>query len=156
MGAAQSAAVSSARARLLRGVRDFGPPTLELFLASRGLISSEDMMRVLALRSRQEASSTDILIGLGMIGSEDLARAQAERLDERYVDLEYDPPSPSHLERFGAARALNTGVLPWRQRNGFTVIVTHRPELFERHRAELEACFGPVRRAFADPNQITK
>ncbi len=146
-------AISIARGRLLRSGNfqdedtELPPQSLELHLASCGHISSADMMRVTALIQRQEASPTDILTQLSMIDPSALARIQADRLGEQFLDLEYDPPNPEHIRRWGPARCLRTGVMPWRMRNGHTVIAVSQPEFFDRYRSDLESRFGPVRRA---------
>ena len=133
---------------------DTTPPSLALFLAMRGEISAQDMMRLSALAQRQEAPVSDILIGLGMMDEARLAQLQAQRLGEKFYDLSWDPPSPAQISRFGAQRVLQTGVMPWRQRGGRTIILTHSPELFDRHRDELEHVFGPIKRGFASRQDI--
>ncbi|MEO0357708.1 MAG: glycosyltransferase, partial [Pseudomonadota bacterium] len=144
-----------ARQRMLRTAQftdpdraqDAAPRSLELYLASLGHISSADMMRVMALIQRQESRVTDILTQLSMVDPTVLAQLQAARLGERYLDLEYDPPNPEHVHRWGPARCLQSGVMPWRMRNGHTVVAVSNPDLFDRYRPDLEHVFGPVRRA---------
>lgn len=155
MGVALKSSAVRSIGRLHRSFQEAPTASFELFLASRGLIENEDLLRIMALRNRGDASVCEILSGLGILSGTDLARAQADWLSETFVDLDRDPPSPMHLARWGGARALRTGLFPWRQRNGFTVIVTHTAELFDRYKAELEASFGPVRRAFACPKLMT-
>ncbi|MGB1235557.1 MAG: glycosyltransferase [Planktomarina sp.] len=128
--------------------------SLELYLAAKGVISPDDMMRVMALSQRQETSQADILSRLEMVDDTTLARHQAIRLGERFLELDHDPPNPEHIRRWGPAKCLQTGVMPWRMRNGHTVVATSQPELFERHKADLQACFGPVKRAVATAADI--
>ena len=46
------------------------------------------------------------------------------------------------------------GVLPWRLSTGVTVILTDRPEHFDQNQAYLRQIFGPLRHAFAFPDQM--
>lgn len=155
MGSPTGTSAKRVQQNLLRGhISTAPPPSLEVYLENRRALSRDQILRVRALRDRQEVSNDEILTALGLCSPTLLAWAHADRLNERYIDLAYDPASPSHVTRFGAVRALQTGLLPWRQRNGYTVIATHRPELFDRCRPELEDCFGPVQRAFACPISI--
>lgn len=154
--ALQKSSLSAARARLLRPRPPLVDelPSIELFLATRGYLSSDDLIRLNMLSARQEAELSDILPALDLVAAPELAKLQAERLGLPYLDLRRDPPNPRLLERFGAQNALRTGILPWRQRNGFTIIVTDRPEAFERYRSKLEQLFGPLILSFAARDDI--
>ncbi|MGV6839580.1 MAG: glycosyltransferase [Planktomarina sp.] len=153
---------SDARGRLYTLTPDQPAPTevqdsqtaIELYLASRGQISADDMMRTLVLSQRTEATPSQIMTRLGMIEEEDLIQSEAARLRETYVDLDFDPPDATLIRRWGTAHSLRTGLIPWRMRNGCTVVVTSDPAVFDTHKTQLENTFGPVRRAFATDEQI--
>ena len=83
-----------------------------------------------------------------------MAQVQAERLGEGYIDLTHFPPNPDLLKILGPATALQMGVLPWRLSADVTVILTDRLEHFDQNQSYLRQIFGPLRRAFACPDQM--
>lgn len=70
------------------------------------------------------------------------------------IDPVSAPPAPALLAPWGAARALQTGVLPWRQIGGRTVIAAESPAAFADHEDELTRLYGPLARAHADRARI--
>ena len=100
-----------------------------------------------------KASGGDTLISLGLIDPTRWAQLHAEHLAEGYIDLTHFPPNSDFLKILGPVTALQMGVLPWRLSTGVTVILTDRPEHYDQNQAYLRQIFGPLRRAFACPDQ---
>lgn len=65
-----------------------------------------------------------------------------------------EPPDPRLLSRLGAAFALRNGILPWRQRNGATLILTARPHDYARCESFLAALYGPSIRPLPCPRPL--
>lgn len=63
-------------------------------------------------------------------------------------------PDARLIDRLGARDCLRLGLVPWRQAGAVTLVATHRPEGFARHRPRLEALFGPVALALATEGDI--
>ena len=58
------------------------------------------------------------------------------------IDPVATPPDPAVLARFGASRALQTGLLPWRKVGGDTVILVANPAELAAQTATLTALYG--------------
>ena len=56
-------------------------------------------------------------------------------------------PDLSLLNVFGPSQAIQKGLMPWRQMGGNTVVLTDKPDHFDRHIPDLTAQFGSVRMA---------
>lgn len=73
-------------------------------------------------------------------------RQPPRRLRHRAVPLDIDPvaapPDPAVLARFGASRALQTGLLPWRKLGGDTVILVASPADLAAQTATLTSLYG--------------
>ena len=151
MEAVQVSGGPFAQGRGVRGAFAQDPPSLEVHLATKGRLAPHDMMRVTTLHHHQGTDIEDILQGLGLANDADIAKAHAERLQDPFIDLTHDPPNTDYVTRFGVQNCLAKGLIPWQHYAGKMIVVTARPHTFDAHRAELEAAFGPVRRAFAPP-----
>jgi len=135
------------------GTGDRDPPDFLAFLAEADLLP---LATYLQLQNREldgKPSGSDTLISLGLIDPTRLAQLHAEHLAEGYIDLTHFPPNPDFLKILGPVTALQMGVLPWRLSTGVTVILTDRPEHYDQNQAYLRQIFGPLRRAFACPDQ---
>ena len=135
------------------GTGDRDPPDFLAFLAEADLLP---LATYLQLQNREldgKPSGSDTLISLGLIDPTRLAQLHAEHLAEGYIDLTHFPPNPDLLKILGPVTALQMGVLPWRLSTGVTVILTDRPEHYDQNQAYLRQIFGPLRRAFACPDQ---
>ena len=155
MEAVQLSGAPFAQGRGVRGTSAQDPPSLEAYLATKGRLSPQDMMRVTTLHHHQGTDIEDILRGLGLASDADIAKAHAERLQDPFIDLTHDPPNAAYVTRFGVQNCLTKGLIPLGHYAGETIVVTARPNTFDAHRAELEAAFGPIRRAFAPAGDIT-
>jgi cellulose synthase/poly-beta-1,6-N-acetylglucosamine synthase-like glycosyltransferase len=70
------------------------------------------------------------------------------------VDPLRAPPDPRLLYRLGPAVALRHGLLPWRMRDGATVILTASPAGFQRHAAFLGRLYGTPLRPLSCPRPL--
>ncbi|MEM6306424.1 MAG: glycosyltransferase family 2 protein [Pseudomonadota bacterium] len=130
--------------------------TFQHFLARRGVINTTEAMKISALVKTQDCSPTDILRNTNRITEHHLLRLHAQYLDTRVVNLMIDPPDPQLMRRLGPVACLQKGVLPWRMRNGYTVILTYDPVLFDMARNELKQRFGPIRPALTPKADLTQ
>ena len=135
-------------------MEDLGPPDLLEFLTEANLLPPAIDLQLQNSDVDGNATESDTLISLGLIEATRLAQLQAERLGEGYIDLTHFPPNPDLLKILGPATALQMGVLPWRLSSDVTVILTDRPEHFDQNQSYLRQTFGPLRRAFACPDQM--
>ncbi|MFC2969756.1 glycosyltransferase family 2 protein [Acidimangrovimonas pyrenivorans] len=124
-------------------------PSLAAALLARGAVASGPLIGALEAAARQEAGLDELLQARGLVTEAELLAAQAARWHSRVVDPRAEPPDPQLVDAFGAARCLAEGLLPWRRSGGTTVLLSARPEHFERQRATLTALFGPVTMALA-------
>ncbi|QYK40935.1 MAG: glycosyltransferase [Paracoccaceae bacterium] len=134
-----------------------GQPTetgLALRLRAEGVVSGDALVRALAVQRRHGGRLTDILLTQGMAAAGRLYAAMARHWQVPRVDPVALPPDPGLVERYGAARALRHGVLPWRRLGPVVHVVVAHPTDFHRHRAALEECLGPVAMALSPPAAI--
>ncbi len=64
------------------------------------------------------------------------------------------PPDPQLTDRLGVTFCLASGLLPWRQVAGQTVVAAPSAEVFLRHLPRLTAAFGPVVTALCPVDEI--
>lgn len=60
------------------------------------------------------------------------------------IDLRATPPDPRLIDRLGPLCCAETGLLPWRQAGGVTVIAAAQADVYRRHAPMLGELFGPV------------
>lgn len=129
---------------LVRGGENLGASRLGALLLESGALKPGDLIRALALQTREQARLGDILIGHGMVTEAELYNALARQWQAGVVDPVATPPDARLVDRLGAETCLHHNLLPWRDVGGATVILTAHPEDFERHRPGLEGRFGRV------------
>jgi cellulose synthase/poly-beta-1,6-N-acetylglucosamine synthase-like glycosyltransferase len=125
------------------------PRDLGLFLLDEGVIAAHDLIRALALGRRSGADLVEVLQAHGMVGEAELTRALARFFDLAAVDPALVRADPRLIDRLGAEICLAEAILPLQSDGARMVVVVPRPELFLRHRARLDAVFGPVVPALA-------
>ena len=128
--------------------------SLTMHLLRNRVVSAADLVTSLALNSKRRGKLADILLARGMVGEEALYTAMAEHWGLRLVDPTQTLPDPRLIDRYGAARCLADGVLPFGDAGGATVILAADPETFARHHTALNVTFGPVLMALASPRQM--
>ncbi len=127
-------------------------PTVESLSAAliRGeLVEPHQMIAALTAIVQQNGHLLDILLARDLIDDYALYEVVAQHWSCGFADLVAAPPDPALLSHFGVTQCLGLGILPWRRAGGATVIVTSRPDEFERHRSALFPIFGPVLMAVA-------
>ncbi len=128
--------------------------TLAAKLMQDRLLPPHVMLQVLAQHTHRRRHLADLLLARRALPPEALYDAIAQHWGVGRVDLMALPPDPRLTADFNHVTALRSGLLPWRRVGQATVIVTSYPDLFHRHRAWLEECFGPVAMAVAPIMQI--
>ena len=83
-----------------------------------------------------------------------LARTQALLHRCAFVDPLKSPADPGLVNAWGAHRCLRDHILPWRRIGGAVVILTHRPDAFQRHNAALTLRYGPIRMAITTEQHL--
>ncbi|MBB5723327.1 cellulose synthase/poly-beta-1,6-N-acetylglucosamine synthase-like glycosyltransferase [Loktanella ponticola] len=63
-------------------------------------------------------------------------------------------PEAGLVDIWGAHRCLRDHILPWRRIGGAVVILTHKPELFQKHSSALALRYGPVRMAITTEQHL--
>ncbi|MCA2013901.1 glycosyltransferase [Cereibacter sphaeroides] len=117
---------------------------LGTLLLRRGAIRAGDLVRALEIQSRQQSRLGDILRAHGLASDEDVIAALAEQFGTMVIDAEASRPDPRLIDRLGPRRCLQLACLPWARRGAVTLVACARPDSFDDHRPELEACLGPV------------
>ncbi len=138
----------------LLGPKPARSTTLGVKLLQEGLISSDTLVKALALQATRGGRLADVLLARGMLPEAALYGAMADHLGLRLVDPTRALPDPRLIDRYGAARCIADGVLPFAHAGAATVILAADPDDFARHNAALTATFGPVVMALASPRQI--
>lgn len=113
-------------------------------LLDMGALQTGDLLRALALQSRQDALLGDILLAHDMITEAQLAAALARQFSTVVIDPVAQPPDPRLIDQLGPKQCISLGCLPWRRAGGTTVIACSRPDMFAQHRQAVAAVFGPV------------
>ncbi len=78
-----------------------------------------------------------------------ITQAEADVAGAGVIDPAAEPPQPHLVHKLGASACLRHGLLPWRASGGETIVITARPDRFDRHRDRLTDLFGPVRMAIS-------
>lgn len=81
--------------------------------------------------------------------------AMASQYAAQIIDLQHNPGDPALIAGWGPHKCLRYGIIPWRRTGACTVILTTRPDQFDRIRPMLEAHFGPVRMAITTGKALT-
>ena len=118
-------------------------PLGELLL-EMGCLSPADLIRARGLQARQEARLGEILMSHRMVTEAELFTALKIQYSADVIDLDAALPDPRLVDALGAERCVRDGIVPWRRVGGGTVVVTSRPELFDRVRTDLPESFGNI------------
>lgn len=118
-------------------------------LSAMGVLPAHGHAVLLSDLARGAQHLPDLLLARGLCTAERLYPALGTIWGLETVDPLALPPDPRLIDRLGPGPCLREGILPWRDVGGATVILTAYPEEFTRHRAGLEAVFGPLRLALA-------
>ena len=130
--------------------------TVAAQLLRSGVVSADDMMRLLANPGRTTGRLPDRLRARGLVMERDLLQAEARSWGLRLIDLAATRPDPRLVDALGASTCLRHGLVPWRRGGDVTVVALSRPEEFRRLRPMLEARLGPVCAALAPARAVTE
>ena len=130
-------------------------PPLEVYLANVGLLSQDEMMRVITLKTRHDATSFDILYSQKRFSSLQLSQYQAVRLNLSFVDTSTHKPDVTYLRQLSWQRALRYHFLPLGYEGKQMRIACADPDVFEQHKPYLTRVFGSVRCVVSCRSQIT-
>ena len=97
---------------------------------------------------------TDVLQSCFDISAYTLAEAYSTIYQAQRANLTEYLPDAQLLTTFGPARALSLRLLPWQKMGTDTIILTDRPDHFDRHIEMLPEQFGPVRLAITTRDEI--
>lgn len=96
----------------------------------------------------------DVLVSNFGIAALTIAEAFSTLYQTSRIDPFEAPPETQLLIAFGPSKSLQTGIMPWRKMGGYTVILTDKPDHFDRHMSDLDAQFGDVRMAITTRDQL--
>ncbi|MFN3955530.1 MAG: glycosyltransferase family 2 protein [Pararhodobacter sp.] len=128
------------------------PPTLPctprrplgMILLEQRAISAADLLRALAIQTREKARLGDILRAHGMASEAAVNRALATQYGTSVLNSRQGRPDPRLLDALGPARCLAMQCLPWRRAGAVTLVACAAPDRFAENRPALEAALGPV------------
>ena len=83
-----------------------------------------------------------------------IAQTQAKLHRCAFVNPCTSLPDAGLVDIWGAHRCLRDNILPWRSIGGAVVILTHKPDLFQKHSAALALLYGPVRMAITTEQHL--
>ena len=118
-------------------------------LLSRGLVSSDDIIKALSGPRRQAGRLADTLRARGLIQENELLEVTARSWGIKTIDLASTLPDPRLISTLGPMTCLQYGFTPLRRAGDVTVIALSRPEEFATIRPMVESTFGPIATALA-------
>ncbi len=125
-------------------------------LSDDATISDDDAATAEAIALRQGLRVADVLTSNFGIAPLTIARAYSSLYQTQVINPCESPPDASLLDQFGASRAIRTGLLPWRSMGGQVIVLTTKPDQFDREFDNLTALLGPVRMAITSRDYLEK
>ncbi|WP_458790967.1 glycosyltransferase family 2 protein [Yoonia sp. MH D7] len=135
----------------LRGIN-----ALSGYLIDEHLLSHSDAILAQSISVKGGQRLADVLTIRFGIASLSIAEAHSSLYQALLINPHDTPPTPRLVDRFGPAQAAQTGLLPWRVIGRATVVLTDKPDQFERHIDALTNMFGPIRMAVTTTEYIEK
>ena len=129
--------------------------TVGSYLIGAGVISAYTLLWARGLARRRALSVEEILLAYGYVPAETLAQAYGAVYRAQVFDPSSYRGDPRLLDQIGTVRAFTIGVLPVRRVGRGVLIAVANPEVFQRHRQELENIYGEIYLVFATRQQIT-
>ncbi len=130
------------------------PGSLRAWLLETNAVPRDALAQLSSLYLRDKITFADALLRKGLLSGTRLAALQADRCKKRLVDLSLNPANPRLTTMVNPTVLARWGVLPWRIRDGKTVILCHCEERYSRAAPMLSDVFGEIEIGFADPAQI--
>jgi cellulose synthase/poly-beta-1,6-N-acetylglucosamine synthase-like glycosyltransferase len=125
-------------------------------LLADGVVTQDDAHAAEAIARRQGLRVADVLSTNYGIAALTIAQAYATLYQTQLINPCLLPPTPALLDKFGAARAISTGLLPLRMMGDTTVVLTDKPDQFDRQLQELNTALGPVRIAITTRDYLER
>lgn len=126
------------------------PPLTELSALCALLVDDKIINFVQAhaaenIAKRRGLRVADVLSSNFGVAGFSIARAYSTLYQCQLINPNGVQPDTALVDRLGAAEAIRTGISSWRKMGSDTVILTDKPDKFERLAAPLAAKFGPLR-----------
>ncbi|MGR3660511.1 MAG: glycosyltransferase [Paracoccaceae bacterium] len=113
-------------------------------LVDLGELTSANMLKAVALRSREDVRLGTILLANQMVSETGLYRGLAAQFNCNVVDLAQSPPDARLIDQISPERCIREGFVPWKRVGAATIIATSRPEDFAKIADTFPTNFGPV------------
>ncbi len=118
---------------------------LARFLVDVGKLTLADAIAAEKIANESNQRVADILFHRFAIAPLTIADAYTTLYQTSLIDPCKSPPHRSLVMQLGPCRAIQSGLLPWREMGGDTVVLTDKPDQFEAHSDLLANTFARVR-----------
>ncbi|MFT5866661.1 MAG: hypothetical protein ACI82I_002412, partial [Gammaproteobacteria bacterium] len=106
--------------------------SLASLLVTSDVLSQDNAVAAEAIAQRQGLRIADVLMSNFGIAGLSIAQAYSTMYQTQMVNPCEELPDPTLLDKFGAASAIRSGLLPWRIMGASTVVLTDKPDQFDR------------------------
>jgi hypothetical protein len=130
-------------------------PLASLLVASK-VLSQDNAKAAEIIAQRQSLRIADVLMSNFGIAGLSIAQAYSTLYQIQLVNPCEDAPDPALLDKLGAAKAIQCGLLPWRMMGTSTVVLTDKPDQFDRQSKTLHDKLGPVRIAITTRDYLER
>ena len=135
-------------------LREVNP--LAQILILEGAVSAQHAAQAEAVAVQSGLRFADILAANYGVAALTIADAFSTLYQTARIDPRDLPPERGLVAAYGPARAIKTGILPWRRMGETTIILTDKPDQFDRYLPELSTKFTGVRMAITTRDQLEK
>ncbi len=135
-------------------LREINP--LAQILILEGAVSAQHAAQAEAVAVQSGLRFADILAANYGVAALTIADAFSTLYQTARIDPRDLPPERGLVAEYGPARAIQTGILPWRRMGETTIILTDKPDQFDRWLPELSTKFTGVRMAITTRDQLEK
>jgi len=133
-----------------------GLGSLASLLVSTDVLSQDNAEAAEAIAQRQGLRIADVLMSNFGIAGLSIAQAYSTMYQTQMVNPCEEFPDPALLDKYGAANAIRSGLLPWRMMGASTVVLTDKPDQFNRQSKALHDTLGPVRLAITTRDYLER
>ncbi len=120
---------------------------LSNLLVDDGIICPEDAEAAENIAQRQGLRVADVLTSRFGIAKLTIAQTFSTLYQCQLINPCDSSSDPTLLDEFGPTKAIRSGILPWRRMGSTTIILTDKPDQFDKFHADLTKQFGPCRMA---------
>ncbi|MCJ8140236.1 glycosyltransferase [Falsirhodobacter halotolerans] len=124
-------------------------------LRQGGALDDDGVAAARAFAAEREVTFPRAVVALRLVADDTLYPLLAQHYGVRRIDPVAHPVDPRLTDRLGLDLCLQEGIIPWRDTGGMTIILAPLPEVYDRLRPQLQACFGPTVFALAPERAIT-